>query len=131
METLFRSYQRLLNVLLLCGLVLALSRMCQADPTNLKSECLLARAKVNVTYPGCEPTVTTVPICNGACLSSVTAIAEPPFLKSHCNSCRASTYKTKPRRLNFVCNGVVKEHRVYFSEATACGCIDCSSGLNK
>lgn len=123
--------RRLLQVLALC-LLLTLATV---PPTScqslgeLESECKLEKTTVEVHYPGCEPTTTTIPVCNGACLSGVRSILQPPFQQLTCNSCRAIQYRTKPKRLTFVCDGVEFVHRVYYPFAEDCGCVDCSAQL--
>ena len=127
------SHWRPLNLLLLCLWLLPLLRVCQGNSPlieDLKSECQRVRSNVTVRYPGCEPSTIVVNICHGACLSSLQAIADPPYLQLHCNSCRASSFSTKKRRVDFVCNGKVESHRVFFPHAHDCGCISNSLPLS-
>ena len=130
---LLRSHWRPLNFVLLCLCLLPLLRMCQGNSpliAELTSECERVRTNVTVTYPGCEPATTMVHICHGACLSSLEAISEPPYLRSICNSCGASSFTTRKRRLNFICDGVIVQHRVFFPQVLECGCISNSLPLS-
>lgn len=90
---------------------------------NLTSVCTRQRAFVPVHYPGCNSTTVAVPICHGACISWIVSISHPPYFTHTCNSCVASSFATKRRRVVFDCDGVQTQHRVYFPHALECGCI--------
>lgn len=129
-RSLLTHCQRILRLLLLCTLLtLAVVHLSTSadDPTSV---CKVERATVVVDYKGCESQTVRVPVCNGACISSTTAILEPPLLNSTCRRCTATRFRTKPRRITFNCGGEKVEHRVYFSFIEECGCRKCTAGLD-
>lgn len=131
-RSLLTRCQRILRHLLLCTLLtfvaVHLSTSMESDETT--SICTLEKVSVRVEYNGCEPRAMRVPVCNGVCISSTTAILEPPLLNSTCRRCTATLFKTKPVRLKFICGGQEVEHRMYFSYIEECGCRQCSAGLD-
>ena len=78
---------------------------------------------------GCEPTYTRMKVCSGICPSHTLMQLEPPFTNVSCSCCAASSWNIKPRRLNFTCNGVTEEHRIFLPIAVKCGCINCYQPL--
>ena len=91
--------------------------------TTLENECQVERMRVPVEYPGCENTTTVVKVCNGACISAHESILSPPFWSSTCTGCRAIQYRTKPKRITFICDGVEFVHRMYLPTMEDCVCI--------
>ena len=90
--------------------------------------CIKQRVSVNVDYPGCESTNTTIPICTGQCRSYTYVELRPPFQFKKCNCCKATKFTSKPkvRRLQFRCNGVMLKKKVYFTYVEECGCVSCT-----
>lgn len=133
-RSLSHGLQRLLHVLLLSALLLTLALLpqtsCQVDSENIV--CGIERVTVEVKVEGCEPTTTTVRACNGACISAVSTILQPPFMQDHCTSCRptyVSNY-SKRRTLQMMCNGEEVTKTVYFPFIKECGCVNTTSSVD-
>ena len=129
-RSLFHGPQRLLRLLLLfvplLMLVLLPQTSCQLDE---EIECGIERIDVDINLEGCEPARTRVRVCNGACISAVSTILDPPFTQMHCTSCRPTHYSSKPRTLTFNCNGETVTKRMYFPLIKECGCVNTTSSI--
>ena len=126
-RSLTHGFQRLLQLLLLSALLLTFVLLPQtrSESEKIKEECGIEKLTVTVTVDGCEPATTSIRTCNGACVSAVTTILNPPFTVKHCRSCQAINYRhNKPKVMNLVCNGVEQQRTVYFPLIKQCGCVN-------
>lgn len=135
--TFYKQLHRILTIGLLSLFFASshgLARHLQHQDPQSKSHpiCIRQRISVNVDYEGCESTNTTIPICTGQCRSYTYVDLLPPFQFRKCNCCQATDFTSKPkvRRLNFRCNGVLVEKKVYFTYVRKCGCVSCTGWVN-
>ena len=127
-RSLIHGFQRLLQLLLLSALLLTF--VLPQTRSELTENCGIERVAVQIEVDGCEPATTTIPACNGVCLSAVTTVLQPPFSVEHCNLCQPTVYKhNKPKLIKFVCNGEEVYKRMYFPKIAACGCVNRNGSL--
>lgn len=87
--------------------------------------CKKVTKDITVTYEGCEPTTTSMKVCEGSCISYNIGIPDSPNLQ-HCNCCAASEYIVKLKKVMFNCGGVMQEKRLYIPRVHECNCIECN-----
>ena len=130
-RSLIHGFQRLLQLLLLSALLLTFVLLPQTRSQHITEDeqhCGVERVAVEINIDGCEPTITTIRACNGACLSAVTTVLKPPFSVEHCTLCQPTLYKhNKPKSIKLVCDGKVVHKRMYFPRIEECGCVNRTS----
>ena len=126
-RSLFHGSQRLLQLLLLFVSLLTLVLLPQTSCQDIK--CGTERIDIQVHLDGCEPATIRTRVCNGACISAVSTILDPPFTQMHCTSCRPIEYTSKSRTLSFTCNGEPVLKKMYFPFIKNCGCVNTTSTI--
>ena len=110
-------------------LLLMLTLIGSSLQDEVLEKCVVMKKNMTVDYPGCESEVIEMKTCNGACFSSLTTKLDPPFFSSACNCCQPTLYKTKPRRMEFICDGKPTMHRIYLPRIKKCKCSGCTITL--
>ena len=86
--------------------------------------CQRERRSIQVSYPGCQPTTTKVPVCAGQCrsYSIITNANVHPLTVSECSVCSTVGYRIKKHRQEFTCNGSRTNKTIFLPIVTECAC---------
>lgn len=117
------SYLVLILLALVSGSLLDTEKMSTESAENV---CRVERMTTTVTFEGCEDASIIVRACNGACISGMATILDPPYVYSECKSCRPTVVseKYKFRRVKSMCNGTETIQRVYWPLIKECGFVN-------